>query len=290
MEAVVGRRRQHVVHEGPVGERIGVSAAVEELGDVAVVVGALDRGGGNVGLGVDLIAMPEAAVGRGGDDTVVGGCADRPQSRIEFTGEELVERQPAAGHVRAAADQGLLDRVLRSVAQEGLQDVVAKRLGGVQEAAPLAGKVGQPTAKDLGVLRNRGPVDVHLLIDQPEEVRQAVTDFLCVAFLGCRGLPGRRVGLPRNPSDEVPEIVVIGRQVPRPVQRVAQFRVQVGLRALAGPAAVISAARRPGGCPSRACSGGHARCGRARSSAGAPSSNWWSGQSAPRRRLLDADE
>ncbi len=50
------------MHEGAAGEGFSVLAALDELGDVAVMVGLLDLRGGDVRLVVDVVGMPEAAV------------------------------------------------------------------------------------------------------------------------------------------------------------------------------------------------------------------------------------
>jgi hypothetical protein len=53
------------VGETPAGEGLGIPAAFDELLDVAVLVGGLERRGRNVRLRVDVVRPLETAVGRG---------------------------------------------------------------------------------------------------------------------------------------------------------------------------------------------------------------------------------
>ena len=116
VESVISRGRQHVVHERAASEALAVQAPFQQLGDAAVAVCRLDLDRGDLGVLVDVEAVLEAA-----------------------------------GHVRSTVDQRFLDRVLRGVAQERVQDVPVERIGRVEEFSPFTGVVGQPLGEGLAV-------------------------------------------------------------------------------------------------------------------------------------------
>ena len=170
----------------------------------------------------------------------------------------LKVRQPL-GMFGPAVDQRLLDRVFRCVAQEGLQNVVVEGFTAVQEITPLPGEFGQPVTKDAGALRDCDLADVNLLVDQPEEVGQPIADLFGVALVRRRGLPRRRIGLARDPSDEAGQVVVVLRQGPAASPTLGRARDSMIAQRACRPAAGISPPARPGPAPDRAWCADRAR-------------------------------
>ncbi|WP_336027584.1 hypothetical protein [Geodermatophilus sp. FMUSA9-8] len=117
---------------------------------------------------------------------------------------------------------------------EGLQDLRAEGLRGVQEAAPLPREPGEPVAEAVGALADRRPVVVHRLVDEPEEVRQSVADLPGAGLLRRVLAPGFVAGLLRDPPEEARQVRLVPGEVLGPFQRRVQRRVEVGPGALAG--------------------------------------------------------
>ena len=227
MEAVVGVRAKEIMRKHTVFKLALVLAVVlEQIFNTGEFVGLLDNDLRDGGIRADGVRGLEGAVGRAGDDRIVGRASDWAQSGVQLAREELVERQPPARRVGPVIDHRILHRVHRGRLSERIKDVLVEGFRRIQEAAPGLGVIDEPLAEPLDTLDlDDGPFIRYLLVDEPVEVAEAVVYFL--VFVGTRFSPYFVTALLWYHPRKIIQVFVIPEKVDRPRECMVELVIKL---------------------------------------------------------------